>query len=58
MVVVLEKERQSVSKGGTERERETQNPKQAPVSELSAQSLMRGSKSRAVRSGPEPKSEA
>ena len=26
-----------------ERERETQNPKQAPGSELSAQSLMRGS---------------
>ena len=33
-----------------ERERETQNPEQAPGSELSAQSLTRGSNSRAVRS--------
>ena len=33
-----------------ERERETQNLKQAPGSELSAQSLMRGSNSRTVRS--------
>ena len=32
------------------RERETQNPKQAPGSELSAQSPMWGSNSRAVRS--------
>ena len=35
-----ETERQSVSGGGAERERETQNPKEAPGSELSAQSLM------------------
>ena len=40
-----------------ERERETQNPKQAPGSELSAQSLMRGSNSQTVRSWPEPKSD-
>ena len=33
-----------------ERERETQNLKQAPGSELSAQSLMRGSNSQTVRS--------
>ena len=33
-----------------ERERERQNPKQAPGSELSAQSLMRGSNPRTVRS--------
>ena len=35
---------------GKERERETQNPKQDPGSELSAQSLTRGSNSRTVRS--------
>ena len=33
-----------------ETEKETQNLKQAPVSELSAQSLMQGSNSRAMRS--------
>ena len=38
-------------------ERETQNLKQAPGSELSAQSLTRGSNSRTVRSWPEPKSD-
>ena len=43
---------------GRERERETQNPKRAPGSELSAQSPTRGSNSRTVRSGPEPKSDA
>ena len=37
-------------RGEGKRERETQNPKQAPGSELSAQSLMRGSNSRTVRS--------
>ena len=45
-----ETERQSTSRGGAERERETQNPKQAPGSELSAQSLIRGSNLRTVRS--------
>ena len=35
-----ERERQSMSGGGAERE--TQNPKQPPGCELSAQSLMRG----------------
>ena len=34
-----------MSGGGTERERETQTPKQAPGSETSAQSPMRGSNS-------------
>ena len=43
-------ERQNVSRKGAERERETQNPKQVPSSELSAQSPMRGSNSQAVRS--------
>ena len=41
-------ERQSMSRGGAERE--TQNPKQAPGSELSAQSPTRGSNSQTVRS--------
>ena len=36
--------------GGAERERETQNPKQAPGSELSAQSAMWGSNSQTTRS--------
>ena len=34
---------------GRERERETQNPKQAPGSELSAQTLTRGSNSLTMR---------
>ena len=45
-----ERQRQSMSRGGAETEMETQNPKQAPGSKLSAQSLMRGS-------NPEPKSD-
>ena len=45
-----ERERESMSRGGAERERETQNPRQAPGSELSAQSLTRGSNSQTVRS--------
>ena len=36
------RERQSASGGGGQRERETQNVKQVPGSELSAQSLMAG----------------
>ena len=47
-----------MSGGGAERESETQNLKQAPGSELSAQSLMWGLNPQAVRSGPEPKSDA
>ena len=35
-----------MSRGGTERETHTQNVKEAPGSELSAQSLMQGSNSR------------
>ena len=34
-----ERDRQRMSGGGAERERETQDPKQAPGSELLAQSL-------------------
>ena len=44
--------------GEGQRERETQNLKQAPGSEPSAQSLTRGSNSRTARSWPEPKSDA
>ena len=49
-----EKERErnrgeNASKGGAESERETHNPKQAPGSELSAQSPTGGSNSQAVR---------
>ena len=40
------------------RDTETQNPKRAPGSEVSAQSPPRGSNSPAVRSWPEPKSDA
>ena len=47
-----------MSGGGAERERGTQDPKQVPGSELSAQSPMWGLNSRTVRSWPEPKSDA
>ena len=42
--------RDSMSRGRAERERETQNPKQAPASERSAQSPTRGWNSQATRS--------
>ena len=52
-----EREREeTVCEWGRGRERGTQNPKQAPGSQLSAQSLMQGSNSRLVRSRPELKS--
>ena len=51
-------ERQSVSRGVEERERETQNLKQAPGSELSAQSPTWGLNPRAMRSRPELKWDA
>ena len=44
VIYFLETERQSTSRGGGA-ERETQNPKQAPDSELTAQSPTRGSNS-------------
>ena len=52
-----DRERQSMNGGGSEREGD-KNPKQAPGSELSAQSPTQGSNSRTVRSWPEPKSDA
>ena len=45
-----ERDRDRASGGGAERARETQNPKQTPGSQLSAQSRMQGLNSRAVRS--------
>ena len=41
-----------------QRDRETQNPKQAPGSELSAHSPTRGLNPQTARSRPEPKSDA
>ena len=51
-----DRERQSTSRGGAERD--TQNPKQVPGSELSAQSPMQVSNPWTVRSWPELKSDA
>ena len=51
-------ERACVVGGEGQRERETQNPKQAPGCELSAQSLMRGLNSGTVRWCLKPKSDA
>ena len=50
-----ERQRQNVSGLGAERERETQNRKQAPGSELSAQSLIWGLNPWTMRSWPKPK---
>ena len=55
---IFETERETEHEQGGRRERETQNRKQAPGSELSAQSPTRGSNSQTVRSWPEPKSDA
>ena len=51
-----ERERQSTIGGGAEREKETQDPKQAPGPELSAHSPMKGSNPQNAESWPEPKS--
>ena len=51
-----ERGREQAGKG--QKERETQNWKQAPSSELSAQSLTRGSNSQTARSLPELQSAA
>ena len=45
-----DRERQRVSGGGVENERHTQNLKQVPGSELSAQRLTQGSNPRTMRS--------
>ena len=47
-----------MSRGGAERERETQNLKDAPGSELSAQSPTQGLNPQTTRSWPELKSDA
>ena len=49
VLFIFETERQSMSREG-QREGEPQNPKQAPGSELSAQSPTRGSNSQTARS--------
>ena len=49
-VCVFLRERESMQAGEGQRERKTQNLKQALGSELSAQSLVRGSNSQIVRS--------
>ena len=48
LMFIFERDTHSVGREG-QREGETQNPKQAPGSELSAQSPMLGSNSRTVR---------
>ena len=50
LIYYFERERKSASRGGAERETDRQNLKQAPDSELSVQSLTRGSDSQIVRS--------
>ena len=50
MFIYFEGERDRVQAGEGQRERETQNPKQVPGSELSAQSPTRGLNPLAVRS--------
>ena len=57
VLFIFEIERDRAWMGEGQRERETQNWKQAPGSEPSAQSQMRGSNSRTTRSWPEPKSD-
>ena len=49
-ILERERDRQSMSEGGAERERGTQDLKQAPGSELPAQTPMRGSNSQTERS--------
>ena len=50
VLFIFKTERDRVRAGEGQRERETQNPKQAPGSELSAQSPTQGSNSGIVRS--------
>ena len=56
MFIIFERQTDRTSAGEGQRETETQNPKQAPGSKLSAQSLIQGSNPRTTRSWPEPKS--
>ena len=53
---IFERERDRAQAVEGQRERETQNPKKAPGSELSAQSPTWGLNSQVLRSWPEPKS--
>ena len=56
--LLLREERDRARAGDRQREGETQNLKQAPGSELSAQSQTQDSNSQMARPWPEPKSEA
>ena len=58
LMFIFGTERDRAWAGEGQREREIQNLKQAPGSELSAQSPTRGSNSQTARSRPEPKSDA
>ena len=58
LIYYWETERDRAWSGEGPRDGETQNPKQAPGSELSAQSPTRGSNSQTARSWPEPKLDA
>ena len=55
--ILRERERQTASGGGAERARERQTRKQAPGSELPAQSPIQGLNPPTVRSWPEPTSD-
>ena len=57
VLFIFERQRNSTSGERAEGERETQNPKQGPGCELSAQSPTWGSGSQTVTSRPEPKSD-
>ena len=58
MFIFEREERARMSGGGAERETHTQDLKQAPDSELTAQSPMRDSSPLTARSWSEPKSDA
>ena len=58
LMFIFERERDRAWAGEGQRERKTQNPKQVPGSELSAQSPTRGSNPQTVRSWPELKPDA
>ena len=58
LIFLFGRQRDRVQAGEGQRERETQNRKQAPGSELSAQSPTRGSNQRSMGSWPGPKLDA
>ena len=58
LMFIFERERDRLQMGEGQREREIQNPKQAPGSRLSVQNPMWGLNLQTARSRPEPKSDA